>query len=209
MAEAEPLFVFLRVVVALAAVLGLIWFLGRRVAARGLSSKEQKIEVIARQGLSAKASVVVVEFDERRYVLGVTDHSVTTLDRHKLRGAGQDPAQFRAFPAPPGQLAHPAPLENPAQPYSPTQQYSPAQPAPSDTAHTNAPHSDPARTGREHSGREQSGHEHSGLDQPNGSFLSYLSAARQQQKTAPSPAAVFSRDTWRQAAQALKNRRGH
>ncbi|MCT1606270.1 flagellar biosynthetic protein FliO [Nesterenkonia massiliensis] len=209
MAEAEPIFVFLRVVVALAAVLGLIWFLGRRVAARGISSKEQKIEVIARQGLSAKASVVVVEFDERRYVLGVTDHSVTTLDRHKLRDAGQDPTQFRAFPAPPGQLAHSAPLENPAQAYSPTQQYSPAQRAQPEAAHTNAAHSDPVRTGEEHSGREQPGHEHSGLDQPNGSFLSYLSAARQQQKTAPSPAAVFSRDTWRQAAQALKNRRGH
>lgn len=38
------------------------------------------ISVIGRQSLGAKAQMVIVETDDRRYVLGVTEHGVNVID---------------------------------------------------------------------------------------------------------------------------------
>jgi len=39
------------------------------------------VTVISRQGVGPKAQVVVVEIEGVRYVLGVTEHGITVLDR--------------------------------------------------------------------------------------------------------------------------------
>lgn len=105
----EDLLVALRAVVALAAVLGLLLFLSRRLQrsqTRGTSPlsellpkklvtlarsrpsrpaavsrpRPDKISVVARSGLGGKAQLVVAEFGGIRYVLGVTEHGVNVVD---------------------------------------------------------------------------------------------------------------------------------
>jgi flagellar protein FliO/FliZ len=76
----DILFTGLRVLVSLGAVLGVIWYAHRRIAGRTSSSTAAKpITVISRQGISQKASVVIIEADGRRLVLGVTEHTITVL----------------------------------------------------------------------------------------------------------------------------------
>jgi flagellar protein FliO/FliZ len=71
----------LRVVVSLGVVIGAIWFVQRRVTrAGGKKSSVKPISVIARQNLGAKASIAVVEFAGKRFLLGVTEHGVSVLD---------------------------------------------------------------------------------------------------------------------------------
>lgn len=70
----------LRVVVSLAAVLGLLWYIQKRVSKSGRVVKGAKhVTVVARQGLAGKASVAVVDVEGVRYVLGVTEQQVTVL----------------------------------------------------------------------------------------------------------------------------------
>lgn len=87
----DTLFLGLRVVVSLAAVLGLLWFIQKKVAAKtGRGAKQAKhVTVVARQGLSGKASVAVVDVEGIRYVLGVTETQVSVL------GSGQAPADAK------------------------------------------------------------------------------------------------------------------
>jgi len=63
-------------------VLGLLWFLQRRFA-RGAARKRgtAPIEVLGRQSLGAKAQLVVVQTEDARYVLGVTEHGVSVVDK--------------------------------------------------------------------------------------------------------------------------------
>ncbi len=79
----DELFLFLRVTVALGAVLALIWFVGRRYyrSGRGAGSR-RLIAVVDRQGLAAKAAVAVVDVGGTRYVLGVSEQSVSLLDSY-------------------------------------------------------------------------------------------------------------------------------
>jgi len=71
----------LRVVVALAAVAGAIWYFQRRFAKRqGNRAAKEPITLIGRQGLGAKAQLVVVETSGKRYVLGVTERGVSVVD---------------------------------------------------------------------------------------------------------------------------------
>ncbi len=105
----DDLLVALRAIVALAAVLGLLVFLSRRLQkgqAKGKSPlaslvpkklatltslvparpagrtrpRPEKITVVARSGLGGKAQLVVAEFGGIRYVLGVTEHGVSVVD---------------------------------------------------------------------------------------------------------------------------------
>jgi flagellar protein FliO/FliZ len=74
----------LRVVVSLGVVIGAIWFVQRRVS-RGSGGPRAKragkpMSVIARQNLGPKASVAVVEFGGKRFLLGVTEHGIAVLD---------------------------------------------------------------------------------------------------------------------------------
>ncbi|MDH6237259.1 flagellar biosynthetic protein FliO [Cryobacterium sp. CG_9.6] len=76
----ETVIVALRVVLSLSVVLALLWYMQRRftkgVRARGGANL---VTVVGRQGLGQKASVVVVDIDGQRLVLGVTEQSVTVL----------------------------------------------------------------------------------------------------------------------------------
>ena len=62
--------------------LGLLWFLQRRLGRRAAQRRDaEAITVVGRQGLGGKAQMVVVQTDDARYVLGVTEHGVNLLDR--------------------------------------------------------------------------------------------------------------------------------
>jgi flagellar protein FliO/FliZ len=77
----DTLFVALRVIVSLAAVIGVLFLLQRRIAKGSTSSRATKlVNVVTRQGISQKASVVVLDVEGQRYLLGVTEHSVTVLN---------------------------------------------------------------------------------------------------------------------------------
>jgi flagellar biosynthetic protein FliO len=72
----------LRVVVALGVVFGALMFAHRWITKGrpGSKPRNKQIEVVARQGLGAKAGIAVVDAGGRRYLLGVTEHAVTLLD---------------------------------------------------------------------------------------------------------------------------------
>jgi flagellar protein FliO/FliZ len=73
-----------RLLVSLAAVLGLMWLLARRVKrpARGKSSR--LIDVLGRQQLSRTSSVTVVRVMDQALILGVTDGQVTVIGEADL-----------------------------------------------------------------------------------------------------------------------------
>ncbi|HEV7956132.1 MAG: hypothetical protein JWL94_910 [Microbacteriaceae bacterium] len=76
----ETLAVALRVALSLAVVLGLLWVLHRRLS-RGtrVKGRSETLAVVGRQNVGPKASVVVVDVDGRRFLLGVTEQSVNVL----------------------------------------------------------------------------------------------------------------------------------
>ena len=75
----DTVFLALRVVLSLAAVFGIIWYAQRKIG-KGLRAKQGKtITVVGRQGVGAKASVAVIDVDGKRFLLGVTEHSVNIL----------------------------------------------------------------------------------------------------------------------------------
>ncbi len=73
----------LRVAFSLAVVLGLLW-VSYRVAGKTSRSaprgRHEQLTVVARQGLSQKSAAVLLEAGGRRYLLGVTESSVTVID---------------------------------------------------------------------------------------------------------------------------------
>ncbi|MFT2816612.1 flagellar biosynthetic protein FliO [Leifsonia sp. A12D58] len=76
----DTLVIALRVALSLAVVVGLLWFMQRRVTrSKRVSKNAQLIQVVGRQGVGQKASVVVVDIDGRRFVLGVTEQNVNVL----------------------------------------------------------------------------------------------------------------------------------
>lgn len=77
----ETVVVGLRVVLSLGVVLALLWVLQKRLVKGGRAGTRatSQVSVVARQGVGAKASVVVVDVEGERLVLGVTESSVTVL----------------------------------------------------------------------------------------------------------------------------------
>jgi flagellar protein FliO/FliZ len=78
----DSLILGLRVLVALGAVLGLMWYLQRRVTkakGHGRRRASRTLSVVSRQSLGQKASVVVIDAGDRRFLLGVTEHSINVL----------------------------------------------------------------------------------------------------------------------------------
>lgn len=75
----DTLFLALRVVLSLAAVLGVIWYAQRKISKGTRTRQGKTITVIGRQGVGAKASVAVIDVDGKRFLLGVTEHSVNIL----------------------------------------------------------------------------------------------------------------------------------
>lgn len=77
----DELILWLRVILSLGAVLALLWIIQRRLGrnAGAAVGKSRPLQLIARQGLGQKASVVIVEADGQRLLLGVTEQSVTVI----------------------------------------------------------------------------------------------------------------------------------
>ncbi|PZE88986.1 flagellar biosynthetic protein FliO [Curtobacterium sp. MCBD17_008] len=88
----DTLVIALRVALSLGVVLALMWVLHRRMqkgqfgAARARGRRSASVEVVGRQAIGGKASVVVVDVDGERLVLGVAEQGVTLLT------SGQAPA---------------------------------------------------------------------------------------------------------------------
>ena len=62
--------------------LGLLWFIQRRVGRRQQQRRDgTDIVVRGRRSLGSKAQLVIVETDDTRYVLGVTEHGVNLIER--------------------------------------------------------------------------------------------------------------------------------
>jgi len=79
----------LRLVVALASVLGLVWLFSRGMTrGRGRRLVPGMTEVVSRQALSRAASVVVVRVGERALVLGVTEQQVSLLTETEIPRSG-------------------------------------------------------------------------------------------------------------------------
>jgi flagellar protein FliO/FliZ len=78
----DTLLLALRVLVSLGVVIGAIWFLQRRMSKGGSKAKRagKPMSVVARQNLGPKASVAVVEFGGKQFLLGVTEHGISVLD---------------------------------------------------------------------------------------------------------------------------------
>lgn len=100
----DTLFLTARVVLSLAAVLGLLWYVQRRVARSPRAARSAGlVSVVGRQGIGQKASVVVVDVDGTRFVLGVTEQSVTVLHNAAATTEGATaagPIGVRPVPAP-------------------------------------------------------------------------------------------------------------
>ncbi|MET4584015.1 flagellar protein FliO/FliZ [Conyzicola nivalis] len=76
----ESLVVALRVALSLAVVFGLIWYIHRRLTRGGKARlAATPITVLGKQAVGQKASVVVVDADGKRFILGVTEHSITVI----------------------------------------------------------------------------------------------------------------------------------
>lgn len=70
----------LRVVVSLAVVVGLLWMLQRRLTRGSRASGVAKpVRIVTKQAISPKASVVIIEVEGTRLLLGVTEHAVSVL----------------------------------------------------------------------------------------------------------------------------------
>ena len=78
----DTVFLALRVLLSLAVVLGAIWYAHRRLTRGGrLTPRAAKtVNVVAKQSVGGKASVVVMDVDGQRFLLGVTEQSVTVLN---------------------------------------------------------------------------------------------------------------------------------
>ncbi|GAA4362387.1 FliO/MopB family protein [Paeniglutamicibacter cryotolerans] len=78
----DTFFLLLRVLVSLAAVLGLLFYLRKRLLPRFASAATGEVRIIERHGVGPKSSVVLLESGSKRYLLGVGEASVNVLDSY-------------------------------------------------------------------------------------------------------------------------------
>jgi flagellar protein FliO/FliZ len=91
----EPVFLALRVVLSLAVVLGLLWIVQRRIGRKSRKNNTgDLVTVVTRRGISQKASVVVVDVEGMRYLLGVTEQSVNVLGTSEVPTAKAGADEF-------------------------------------------------------------------------------------------------------------------
>jgi flagellar protein FliO/FliZ len=97
----DTLILGLRVLVALGAVLGLMWFLQRRLGqGTGRRRADRVLSVVSRQSVGQKASVVVVDAAGQRFLLGVTEHAVNVLHTGEIPADAEEPAAVETRPGP-------------------------------------------------------------------------------------------------------------
>lgn len=81
----DDLLLALRVVVSLGVVVALLWVVQRRLAKGGRRPQQAAaVRLVGRQGVAGKSSVVVVEVEGERLVLGVTEQGMSVLARHAV-----------------------------------------------------------------------------------------------------------------------------
>ncbi|WP_062382487.1 FliO/MopB family protein [Demequina iriomotensis] len=83
----DTLVLVLRVGLSLVAVLGLMWWLSRRLQAGGRAHRRETLAVLGRQQLTKRSGLAVVEVAGRRLVVGYGDQGVTLV-----HDAGDAPA---------------------------------------------------------------------------------------------------------------------
>jgi len=69
----------LRVGLALAVVMLLLWMAQKKFAKGNNGGASVQLEVVSRRNVGQKAAVVVVDADGQRFLLGVTEHSINVL----------------------------------------------------------------------------------------------------------------------------------
>lgn len=75
----DTVLVVLRVALSLGVVVALLWYVQRRILRGRAGRPANPLQVRGRQGVGAKAQVVVVDLDGQRFLLGVTEQSVNLL----------------------------------------------------------------------------------------------------------------------------------
>lgn len=87
----EVLTLALRVVLSLGFVVVLLWYIQRRVSRTQHGARAgDPLVIVSRRGLGQKSSVVVVETDGKRFLLGVTEQSVSVLHTSDAPAAESD-----------------------------------------------------------------------------------------------------------------------
>ena len=76
----ESFFLLLRVLVSLAAVFGLLFYLRKRLGARFGAPAAAQLNLVERRNLGPRSSVVLLDVQGRRYLLGVAESSISVLD---------------------------------------------------------------------------------------------------------------------------------
>ncbi|MBP1300412.1 MULTISPECIES: FliO/MopB family protein [unclassified Curtobacterium] len=198
----DTLWMALRVAVSLGVVLALMWVLHRRATKGGLGAavkargrRSAAVEVVGRQGIGGKASVVVVDVEGERLVLGVSEQSVSLL---------------RSGPTPAPELTVVAgPVALPTAPRAVASAPEPAEPTSAGPTTVAAPSADAFRAEL-----ERQDHAATGLPADAAPVLPMRprGPARRPARTVVPTAqqlqgSVLSADTWRQAAAALRGRR--
>jgi flagellar protein FliO/FliZ len=94
-----------RLLVSLAAVLGLMWVIARRVKKTSVGRSAGLVDVLSRKQLSRNASVAVVRVLDKALIVGITDGQVSLIGETDLaaaeRSLEQDkPRAVRPRPAP-------------------------------------------------------------------------------------------------------------
>jgi flagellar protein FliO/FliZ len=91
MESASTLMMFVRLLMSLGVVIGLMWVAATVVRKRGFTGNgmqrrprgqkgpQVEVELVARKPLSKTASIAVVKIGGRSVVVGVTDHQITNL----------------------------------------------------------------------------------------------------------------------------------
>ncbi|WIE73914.1 flagellar biosynthetic protein FliO [Curtobacterium sp. MCJR17_020] len=196
----DTLLITLRVALSLGVVLALMWVLHRaskkRFAGKTSGRRAATVEVVGRQGLGGKASVVVVDVEGERLVLGVSEQGVNLLR------SGQAPAPELTIVTGPVQLpVHPAPSADAF-----------GQELALQTDATTSLQARPERRGRVDPEPAGGAHLPSDRTEATAQPLPMRPRNRRPQRTTVPTAqqlqgSILSVDTWRQAAAALRNRR--
>jgi flagellar biogenesis protein FliO len=182
----DTVVIALRVALSLGVVLALLWVLQRKLAKGSLGSgrstrRAATVTVVARQGIGGKASVVVVDVEGERLVLGVTESQVNVLS------SGETPAPTLELVTP---LAEPTPVTGTiALPGTQPQPFSAVLAAQDQAAPSlpSAPAAEPLPMRPRNRGRR--------------------TAARVVPTSQQLQGSILSADTWKQAAAAVRARR--
>lgn len=91
----DTLLLVLRVALSLAVVVVLLWMAQKRWSKGSRATAVADLAVVSRRSVGQKASVVVVDADGRRFLLGVTEHAISVL--HDGPAPEPDPVAEPAF----------------------------------------------------------------------------------------------------------------